>query len=233
MNLFYQPDAGKSLPLIRLIDQEAKHATRVMRMREGDRIEITDGAGNGYHCKIESVGKDELSARVIEAWTEEKLRPELTLLLGVIKKRDRLEFALEKCTELGISRITLFTGDHSEKQKVRLDRAESAVLSAMKQSQRLWLPDVTLAGSLDEALSESDSNSARIIMADEEEDRSGFPEFDPQEHLKLVIGPEGGFSKRERRMLAESGATPVSLGEKRLRAETAAMVITDRFRNVK
>ncbi|MCC5915326.1 MAG: 16S rRNA (uracil(1498)-N(3))-methyltransferase [Balneolaceae bacterium] len=230
MNLFFTPKNLVTPPNVSLTGQEAKHASRVMRYRLGDRIDITDGAGHHYRGKVTEAEKDRLTAEIIESKFEEKPFPELILLLGVIKKRDRLEFAVEKCTELGVNRIHLFHGDHSEKQNVRMERAEAAVLAAMKQSLRFWLPEVEIHPSLKEAIG-SIGAECRLITADETKDgESALSLRDEVDRIGMIVGPEGGFSDGERKLMNEKGAVAYSLGSKRLRAETAAITITDRFR---
>jgi len=232
MNLFYTEKSRIQPPLLNLDNQEAQHAAKVLRLREGDKVHVTDGEGWIYHCEIRSMSKNSLSAEIIETKPIAADEPHITVVLGLIKKRERLEFALEKCTELGANAFIIFRGDHSEKNNVRTDRLESAVRSAMKQSLRAWLPSVTVCGSMDEAL-ENVPEMARIIMADETESSDNVnPSADVtgMNEMLLLIGPEGGFSERERKLLESRNSEKISLGSHRLRAETAAIVFTDRAR---
>lgn len=232
MNLFYTEKSRIQPPVLNLDNREAQHAAKVLRLREGDKIHVTDGEGRIYLCEIRSLSKNGLSAEITETELIAADKPHITVVLGLIKKRDRLEFALEKCTELGANAFIVFRGDHSEKEKVRTERLESAVLSAAKQSLRAWLPPVTVCGSLDEAL-ENVPEMAGILMADETESPGNVnlsADVSGRSELILVIGPEGGFSERERKLLEKLNSEKVSLGSYRLRAETAAIAFTDRVR---
>lgn len=229
MNIFYSPPNTISPNSLRLTDQEAKHATRVLRVRLGDQIHVTNGTGKLYHCKVAEIQKNDVVCNILDANVEDRKEPFVTLVLGLIKKRDRLEFAVEKSVELGADEIIVFRGDHSEKGNVRLDRLESTVLSAMKQSLRVFLPKVSFAESLSDAVNQRDS-SASLIYADETVNDASLPKQN-HENFMLVVGPEGGFSESERIILQEKRGVPYSLGDKRLRTETAAVTITDRYKN--
>ncbi|PKD45028.1 RsmE family RNA methyltransferase [Rhodohalobacter barkolensis] len=229
MNLFYTTPDLVTPKLLRLTDQEAKHATRVLRIRTGDQIFVTDGNGKLFNCSVSEIHKNDVTCEILDVTLEERKSPYITLVIGLIKKRDRLEFAVEKCVELGADEIIVFRGDHSEKGNVRLDRVESTVLSAMKQSLRLFLPKVSFAKDLSAAI-DARGKSMSLIYADETIDK-GETQHLLGDQLMLVVGPEGGFSESERSILKERGGVAYSLGEKRLRTETAAVTITDRYKN--
>lgn len=225
MNLFYAPPARISGRRIRLDESEARHAARVLRYREGDAIRLTDGQGTLYEGRISRVGRNEVDVE----WTErEKIpspRPHRVLGMGIIKKRDRLEFAVEKAVELGASGIALFRSRHGEKENVRMDRLESAALSAMKQSLRTWLPSIQLYDSPEEVMEEH-GEAGGVILAHGEGDQPFEPTgYEGADKLLLMVGPEGGFSDEEVRRAREKGAGVVSLGSCRLRTETAALVM--------
>ena len=230
MNLFYASPSdifGKS---VTIHGQEAKHITRVLRLGEGDIIHITDGTGTLFNCRIERVHKDRLTASIESSEKKERKLPSVILCLGIIKKRDRLEFAIEKAVELGADEFVLFSGDNSEREKVRLDRVQGVALSAMKQSKGMWLPEVKLASSLKEAVQQAGDDTT-VITADEQlGDTINSTDIPDSRKYLLVVGPEGGFSAREREFLDSIQSIQYSLGERRLRAETAAMVIVDRFK---
>lgn len=231
MNLFFTPPGEVNPPFITLKGQEAKHASKVLRIREGSRISITDGTGKLYHCKVTDLHKNTVTAAIMESETEGREKPWLVLALGLIKKRDRLEFAVEKCVELGIDEIVVFRGDHSEKGNVRIDRLESTVISAMKQSLRTHLPQISFERNLASVTGKFDT-SDQIIYADETVDVSmDQPKSASAHKTVLVVGPEGGFSESERLHLKQKSGVAISLGEKRLRTETAAIVITERYKN--
>ncbi|PWN06618.1 RsmE family RNA methyltransferase [Rhodohalobacter mucosus] len=229
MNLFYAKPEHIHRPLLQLEGGEADHALKVLRYRKGDEIHVTDGEGIHYTAQITETGKGHLIAEITEERSAAEHKPKVIILIGLIRKRDRLEYAVEKCVELGADRILLFRGDHSEKQNVRMDRIEATVLSAMKQSLRLTLPDCQLYQNLSDALKAS--GKGKLIMADETADdqQQKITESPSNEAFRLIVGPEGGFSRQERDLLDQAGAAAYSLGLNRLRTETAAAVMVDRF----
>lgn len=232
MNQFYARPEQITTTKITLTDQEAKHATKVLRKSLGDIIYITDGAGTRYKGKIDQIGKSELSAAIVERMDFKMPLPGAELCMGLIRKRDRLEFAAEKATELGVTQISLFNADHTEPFRVRVDRIEAAVLSAMKQSLRVYLPEVNVYDSLDDLLDQDLSHSL-ILQADVDGKKGENIDYNNKGNIMMVVGPEGGLSERESEILAGKNAWPVSLGEYRLRAETAAMMMAGKFGNKK
>ncbi len=228
MNLFYADPADIYSHEIHIKGQEANHIFKVLRYSQGDSLQITDGRGSLYRCTISGISKEQVTAQIKKQETEVRKKPFVTLCLGIIKKRDRLEFAVEKAAELGADDIILFKGGHSQKGKVREDRIRSAALAAMKQSLRLFLPGVRVVNSLNKALETAGENTA-LVMADETAaENSGTPQN--SDSYFLIIGPEGGFTEEERGLLKSLNVIPFSLGPKRLRAETAAIVMVDRFK---
>ncbi len=187
---------------------------------------VTDGRGYLYEGVIRSTRKSEVLVEVRKSSFEEAPIRDATLALGVIKKRDRLEFAVEKAVELGVSRIALFRADHTEKGKVRMDRVEATVMSAMKQSLRVWLPSVELYEGMDELIEKR--SSSLFVVADQKSTNEKLELSDDDNEVVLLVGPEGGFSKREEEFWgsdSDLNTRTVLLGEKRLRAETAAVVM--------
>ncbi|MDZ7771870.1 MAG: RsmE family RNA methyltransferase [Balneolaceae bacterium] len=226
--LFYAPPVQVSGRRIRLEGQEAHHAARVLRLGPGDPVAVADGRGTRYQGSVVSAGKN----GVIVEWAsrEELPRPDpyCVLAMGILKKRDRMEFAVEKAVELGAGDVALFRSQHTVKENVRMDRLESAALAAMKQSRRAWLPGITLHDSLAQVL-ESHPDTRPLLARQGE---GGYPEELPDregDSFLLLVGPEGGFSEEEMRHALEAGAEPVRLGGYRLRTETAAVALLSRM----
>lgn len=229
MNLFYtKPELINDNQLI-IEGQEAIHVSKVLRMAAGDSVHVTDGNGSLYTGTIREIRSKNVLVSISNKKTEKPPFPEVTIAMGIIKKRDRLEFAAEKATELGASRIVFFKGDHSEKTKVRIDRLHAAVLSAMKQSFRFYLPDVDVINSFDELI-ESVGSDCLLVVADQKSN-SDTLSADNYSKVTCVVGPEGGLSMRENDIWEKVDAKTVQLGVKRLRAETAAVIMADRFCN--
>lgn len=235
MNLFYTDPQHITDMHFTLVAQEARHAIKVLRYRVGDMIHATDGCGGRFRGKIESVNNDEVIARIEEQACVPAPLPAVTLAIGMIKKRDRLEFAVEKAVELGAAQIIVFNGDRSEKTGVRMDRLKMTSLSAMKQSLRVWLPEISYCKSLGEVLDRH--QPGRIGVADETIKPGGnrtlpgsdLQEFQGDEPSLIIIGPEGGFSESERERMTAEDVLPFSLGPYRLRTETAVVVVMSRI----
>jgi len=230
MNIFYAPPSQINNGFIELLDQEANHASRVLRAREGDSLTVVDGRGGRYQGTIRRITKKSMQVEIENNDQEPVPSPRLVLGIGIIKKRDRLEFAVEKAVELGVAEIRLFRSDHSIKENVRMDRLQAIAISAMKQSLRAWLPEISLDHSVEEVL--DCSGSARIFAAHEEVDavkENGVQEQDSNGAKLLMVGPEGGFSDREVQLFKQREAQLVSLGSNRLRTETAAVAFLSQF----
>jgi len=233
VNLFYTKPEHVSHSRLLLEGQEARHAVKVLRHREGDTIHVTNGKGTRYEGKIDSISKSQVSVSIEGQEYQPAPEPQIILAVGLIKKRDRLEFAVEKAAELGAARIIVFTGERSEKTGVRMDRLEMTALSAMKQSLRLWLPGVFHFQSLGEVMEMNQTN--RIGVADEsmrEESGTNTVRVLQKFHngsSTIIIGPEGGFSESERELMDAEQVFPFSLGPYRLRTETAVTAVMSRL----
>ena len=228
MNIFYAPPEQIHGNIIELEGQEAKHASKSLRYSEGDNITVVDGCGGWYEGTVRDIRKNTVAIKINDSKNIKSPSPKLSLGLSIIKKRDRLEFAVEKAVELGVSDIILFRSEHTVKQNVRMDRLESTAISAMKQSLQAWLPAIKIVDGLDQVLAQSE---AKILVAHEKvEDSSGkISDYKKEERLLLLVGPEGGFSEEEISKISEAGGDQVSLGDNRLRAETAVVVFLSQF----
>lgn len=232
MNLFYAKSDDIHGNSILIEGQEAIHISKVLRHSKGDEILLTDGLGNEFNCKIINVEKKSVYLDILSTQSHPKSNPQIILCMGIIKKRDRLEFAVEKTVELGVSKIVLFEGEHSQKGNVREDRLESTAISAMKQSLRFHLPQVVVEKNISDAISKHTRNSI-LVLADETVEESNQVEESLSDEYFLIVGPEGGFSLNEREVVKSFGPEYYSLGKHRLRAETAAIAMVDRFSNPK
>lgn len=230
MNLFYADPANISGNQVLIKGQESKHVTKVLRNKVGDRLHVTDGAGNLFVGEIRSISKSGVNLTADRIQTYQKHERRVTLALGMIKKRDRLEFAVEKAVELGISSILLFRGDHSESFNIRNDRIDATIQSAMKQSLRVFMPDFHCTESLEEGVEMLPPN-AKFIVADQDSKHSISDTEKNHGDTVLVVGPEGGLSDREKNILKGLNSQTIRLGDYRLRAETAAIVMTAEFGN--
>ncbi len=233
MQLFYCKDITPNA-FCTLDAEESRHAVRVLRLREGDELNVTDGRGNLYRCQIVEAND---KACVVEA--SELLSafhfPLSTLHLAVAptKNPSRMEWLVEKAVEIGVGEITLLNCDHSERSFLKTDRLEKLAVSAMKQSLHTVLPEIHPAVSLRDLLSTFRFPlSTQKFIAHCEADKPRTPlatALQPGKDAVVLIGPEGDFSEEEIALALECGFQPVSLGPSRLRTETAALCAVTAF----
>ena len=220
MAQFYDPSFHSESTKIN--PEESKHIVRVLRMSEGQSLEIVDGKGHRYTCRISAANPKGVEVEIEHRETVSQRNLYLHLAFSPTKNRDRTEWLLEKAVELGVEEITPLIGDHSERFKVNVERWIKIMVSAMKQSQRAHLPilnEVTKANDFWPKANERNkylahcSDGEKIALTDIESDE-----------LVIAIGPEGDFSTREIENGLTAGWTPLSLGDMRLRTETAGLI---------
>jgi 16S rRNA (uracil1498-N3)-methyltransferase len=231
MNIFYAPPSQINNGFAELLDQEAVHASKVMRAREGDKLVIVDGEGGRYKGVIRRITKKSVQVEIEDMQHQSRSKPHLILGMGIIKKRDRLEFAVEKAIELGASQLGLFRSERTIKKNVRMDRLESIAISAMKQSLQSHLCNVNIYRSLDMMLEAISADTILVAHEKVNETKIGVDSksIHNSDRTLLLVGPEGGFSESEISDLTDKGAELVSLGPNRLRAETAAIAFMSQF----
>lgn len=223
MQLFYTPDITDSNFYLNEI--ESKHAVRVLRLANGDKIQLIDGKGNFFEAKIVDAHPKrcevEITKKIIEF---NKRNHYLHLAVAPTKNIDRFEWFLEKATEIGVDEITPVLCDHSERKVIKNERLEKVIISAMKQSLKAYLPKLNRLTSLKSIL-ESDFDGQKFIAHCYEQDKRELKkELDSSQSNLILIGPEGDFSEEEVKLALQKQFIPVSLGESRLRTETAAVV---------
>ncbi|NUN08524.1 MAG: 16S rRNA (uracil(1498)-N(3))-methyltransferase [Ignavibacteriaceae bacterium] len=215
-SLFYsaaEPTSG----FLTISGEEYHHIVQVLRLKRGSIINITDGVGSIYSGEIHKIGNRSLEVSITRREYYEELLKNVTLVIPVLKSHDRLEFALEKCTELGITRFTIYYPLNSLKTKIRIDRVSRVLIAAMKQSLRPYLPGYSIIGSL----SELEKGSHNIILDQKGERVIGDFICENENRYNLIIGPEYGFDEKE---LSEiSPFRTYRLNPARLRTETAAV----------
>lgn len=229
MNFFYAPPENwnDDRSEVEITDQEAIHISKVLRNRMGDQVFVVDGIGNRSKCEIIEISKKSVRLKVLETSSQEEPTTKKIMALGAIKKRDRLEFAIEKAVELDAWEICVFDADHSERSRLNEERLHTQIVSAFKQSGRYYLPKLMIKRSLDEVVEQYKEHS--ILMAYLGEEESAIPSDLTNSKNLLLVGPEGGFSKREAALAKSKGAQFISLGKNRLRAETAVVAFLSQF----
>jgi 16S rRNA (uracil1498-N3)-methyltransferase len=221
--LFYCPEADAGAPSVTLSGDEHHHLARVLRVRPGETVYVTDGRGLLGECRVEDVGGDDASLSVL-SWRREEPVPDLALALALIGK-ERLVRAFEQCVELGATRLIPFAASQSHLGRVgkgTVSRLERVAVSAMKQSFRAHLPVVDPPVDF-AALIDVVSRADVAFVGDQHGER--LPEARPRGDTVVVVGPEAGLSPDELERLREAGARSVSVSRHRLRAETAAVAL--------
>lgn len=225
MQLFYNPIITEKSQTFTFDKTESRHIVRVLRKQEGDLLHITNGKGYLFVAEI-SVASDKKCLVHIISSTEKKKawNYRLHIAIAPTKLNDRLEWFLEKATEIGIDEITPIICKHSERKVIKLERFEKIALSAMKQSLKFHLPKINPAVSFKEFIDNKPTGDLFIAHCEEQDKKSFKQEIKPNSDITILIGPEGDFSTNEIELALQNKFTPVTLGESRLRTETAALV---------
>ena len=223
MQLFYSPDITP--PLYTLSEEESGHCVRVLRLKEGDSLHITDGKGTLYRAEVEDAHPKRCTIRIVEEHHEWEKRPySLTIAVAPTKNIDRIEWFVEKATECGIDRIIPILCDHSERKVIKGERLEKIAISAMKQSLKAYLPTIAPLTPIRTLLEEPFDGVRLIAHCEEDMERIFMGELiDKGDNVMVLIGPEGDFSKEEIEAARKAGFREVTLGKERLRTETAAL----------
>lgn len=217
--LFYQPD----IALAALDADESRHCTRVLRKKKGDLIHITDGKGVIYEAKISHADSDQCTFQIVNQ-RQVPLRPgHITIALAPTKSPDRLEWFVEKSVEIGVDKIILTLCDHSERTRQKPQRLNKVAVSAMKQSLNVRLPEIQGPVPLDDVILNTQSDEKFIAHVDDKNPDHLVHVATPGKWYVVLIGPEGDFSGRELALAREHHYRKVSLGQSRLRTETAGL----------
>ncbi len=222
MHFFYTPDI---LQTNELPDQEAQHCIRVLRLKEGDTIRLTDGKGYFYdavitladpkHCKVEITK----TIPEVSTWN-----CKIEVALAPTKNIDRIEWFAEKATEIGIDRINFLKCRYSERKDIKLSRIEKITVSAMKQSMKATLPGLEDMTDFKKVASREFVGQKFIAHCFPGEKELLCKAYKPGNDTLILIGPEGDFSEEEVALALKNGFRAISLGDSRLRTETAALV---------
>ncbi len=221
MQLFYLQNPEKE---IILSAEESKHATKVLRKKEGDILNFTDGKGGFY--KAEITVADTRKCRLEIVSTEQKPKQHnyhLHMAIAPTKNIDRFEWFLEKATEIGIDEITPIICSRSERKVLKTERCNRILLSAMKQSLKFHLPKMNEAIILKDFLKQ-DFEGNKYIAHCEDEEKTELRKEEKAEKTLILIGPEGDFSNAEIEIALQNQFKAVSLGKSRLRTETAGLL---------
>lgn len=219
---FYSPYLPESLTLP---ESDSGHAVRVLRMRNGDTLEIVDGRGSLYRCTIVNAHPKHTEVAVNDILSIPKnWLGTISIAIAPTKHSDRMEWLVEKLVEIGIDRIVPLRCHRSERKEINRDRLEKIAVSAMKQSLKAVLPQIDATTSYADFIANCNDSQRFIAYCDQSIERRLLTgEYRPGENTTILIGPEGDFDSEEIRAALDLGWSPVSLGDERLRTETAAL----------
>lgn len=224
MQLFFSKNIKNGIA--QLDEVEARHAVQVLRRKVGDAMQLTDGEGNLYDGTVLEIGKKSCLIGInstIEAYNERPFK--LHIAIAPTKNIDRFEWFLEKATELGIEEITPLLCRYSERKHLNHERCEKILVSAMKQSNRLYLPKLNELTKFDTFLKNNFDGTKVIAHCEPSEKKSLHSIIVISQQLLMLVGPEGDFSKEEIEAAIANNFEAAALGKKRLRTETAAIHI--------
>ncbi|MEG1026340.1 MAG: 16S rRNA (uracil(1498)-N(3))-methyltransferase [Flavobacterium sp.] len=223
MQLFYNPDIDETTKSFSFDKEESKHIIKVLRKKDSDILHVTNGSGLLFETEITLASDNKCIVEVLSIKKSPEPKFRLHLAVAPTKMNDRFEWFLEKATEIGIQEITPIICDRSERKVINLERFEKIILSAMKQSNETFLPKLNDAVSFKEFIKQKNKGLQFIAHCEETDKKSLKGALKPNEDVTLLIGPEGDFSDKEIALAIENNFQPVTLGNTRLRTETAAV----------
>jgi 16S rRNA (uracil1498-N3)-methyltransferase len=224
MQLFYNPTINETSESFSFDKEESKHIIKVLRKKDTDILFVTNGLGFLFKTEITLASDNKCTVQILSVEKTEPSKFQFHLAVAPTKMNDRFEWFLEKATEIGIHEITPIICDRSERKTVNIERFEKIIVTAMKQSNALFLPKLNKAISFKEFIKNKNEGLKFIAHCEESVKKSLKSVLKPNENVSLIIGPEGDFTEKEIALAIENNHVPVSLGNTRLRTETAAIV---------
>jgi 16S rRNA (uracil1498-N3)-methyltransferase len=220
---FYEPSIQKNNTHFELSEATSKHCIQVLRMRAGESLHLTDGIGNLYTASIVEADKKKSVVQIVSVVHTPAPIKNVCIAIGLLKNTGRFEWFLEKATEMGVTKIVPLICERSERSNLKGERMMGVVVAALIQSKQTWLPvlsePITVAQFID--IHPSDQ---KLIAHCEESNKTALTNIPNSSDSSILIGPEGDFTESEIALAIRAKYTPVSLGETRLRTETAGMV---------
>ncbi len=227
MQLFYNANILESDKQFTFDKTESKHIVRVLRKKVGDQLYITNGKGILYIAKITIANDKKCLTTIISVLQKPKpWNYHLHIAIAPTKNIDRFEWFLEKATEIGIDEITPLLCNHSERKVIKTERLEKIIDAAMKQSLKFYLPKLNPLTKFSDFTKQELEGSLCIAHCEKSDKQSLKSIVQPNQKTTILIGPEGDFSISEIEIAIQQKFNPITLGESRLRTETAGMVAT-------
>jgi 16S rRNA (uracil1498-N3)-methyltransferase len=223
---FYTESVDSNTKELVLNEDTSKHIVNVLRMHAGEQLQLTDGKGNLITAAIKEAHKKHCSVTVTDSQFIARHSPQVTIAISLIKNTSRFEWFLEKATEIGISKIIPLRCERTEKQNFRYERMKGILISAMLQSQQTWLPVLDEPTKYENMKIWKCENGINLIAhcMDGAKQKLSHSQIFTSPHSLICIGPEGDFTKQEIELAMQNDFIPVSLGNTRLRTETAGIV---------
>lgn len=224
MHLFYTPDITPANKDWFLTEEESKHCTRVLRLEKGDQVNLIDGKGGLYTATISDAHPKHTILHIEAVITEYGKRNHyLHIAVAPTKNLDRLEWFLEKATEIGIDEVSLIITQRSERKEAKIDRLNKIITAAMKQSLKAYHPILNEAISFNKFINQHFDGQKFVAHCADGEKAAIKDQFKLNGNYLVMIGPEGDFAEKEVGEALQNGFKAITLGESRLRTETAAL----------
>jgi len=224
MQLFYNPKINENTTQFTFPKDESRHIAKVLRKKTGDTLYITNGNGWLFEAEIEMADLKNCMVTIVSKIYKKSKPYKVHLAVAPTKMNDRYEWFLEKATEIGVDSITPIICDHSERKVIKPERFEKILQSAMKQSLHYYLPKLNDTITFTDFINQQHQGQLFIAHCEDTNKQSLKSQLKPNTDITILIGPEGDFSVKEIAMALEHQFIPVTLGETRLRTETAAIV---------
>lgn len=224
MQLFYNPNITETATSFVFDKEESKHIIKVLRKKEGDILHVTNGLGFLFVTEITIASDNKCTVKINTVEKQELSKFHLHLVVAPTKMNERYEWFIEKATEIGIQEITPIICEHSERRIIKTDRFQKILESALKQSLHFYLPKLNEPIAFKDFIKQEFNGQKFIAHCSVTDKKSLKNELKSNEDVTILIGPEGDFSINEIEMAIANNFIPVSLGNTRLRTETAAIV---------
>lgn len=218
-------------PRFMLSEETSKHCIQVLRMNVGDLLHLTDGKGHLFIASIATVNKRYCEVNIENSEFKSRNLRKVSIGISLLKNAGRFEWFLEKATEIGVSEIIPLLCQRTEKQHFRQDRMNNILIAAMLQSQQTWLPILQDPTKFQKSILQT-GYLQKLIAHCEEDEKKVIKEMQIESAIQILIGPEGDFSQTEIQAALNNNYEPVTLGETRLRTETAGVVAASLLMNL-
>ncbi|MBP6023682.1 16S rRNA (uracil(1498)-N(3))-methyltransferase [Ferruginibacter sp.] len=230
---FYKADIDVAATTVVLDEDTSKHIVQVLRMQNGEQLQLTDGKGNLFTCEITDDNRKKCAVAIKQTTNYKPPTTNITIAISLLKNANRFEWFLEKATEIGVTQIIPLVCERTEKTAFKFERMKSILVSAMLQSQQCWLPEMGEPVRYKNFIAAGSAAQKFIAHCEDENNKVSLTskllnlpvrQAGPSTSKLILIGPEGDFTAAEIELALQNNFIPVSLGDTRLRTETAGVV---------